>query len=263
MSDSAQNPERFAQIRDALFERGEMRVPELADALGVSLATMRRDLAALEEHGLIARSHGAARIAEAAGAEVAFARRETVNLAAKRAIAARALAEVAEGESVFFDAGTTVLQLAKYLRLQPRRLTVFTNGIAVASELAQVPDVSVNLIGGRLRPENLSLVGPQAVEALEQIWIDRLFLGASAISQSGRIASYDADEAHLNAKMTRRAAATYVLADHDKFGRHATFTVAALAAGMTLITDRAPGGALATTLSGAGCRVILAREGAP
>lgn len=264
MADIIQTHDRIAAIRDLLFAQGEMRLPELADSLGVSLATIRRDVAALADQGVLARSHGRARIAEPRREEVAFGAREQVALAAKRAIAATALEQLHEGESVFLDAGTTVLQLAKYLRLQPRRLTVFTNGVAVAEELAQVPEICLTVLGGRLRPENLSTVGPFALDMLERIWVDRLFLGTSALDADGRLSSHDQDEAQLNAAMLRRAGRAHLLADQSKFSQRAIYEVARPgpeAPALNLITDALPPPAMTAALKGAGYSLTLAQRG--
>ena len=105
--------DRSAQIRQYLYSSGSSSVQAIADAVGISLATVRRDLQLLENGGFILRDHGGARIAERAGGEVAFEQREQKNLAAKRAIADAAYDMLQPDSTVFLDAGTTVLQLAR------------------------------------------------------------------------------------------------------------------------------------------------------
>lgn len=252
--------ERNSAIRDLLFEHGEMKLPDLARRLDVSLATIRRDIAEMAAEGIVARKSGAARIADR---EVDFAQREEVHLPQKRAIAAAALEMLRPGETVFLDAGTTVLQLAKALRLQPRPLRVFTNGIAVASELTGAPGISLTLLGGRMRPENMSTVGPLALAMLGQIAVDHLFLGASAISDAGEISSFDEDEAQINGAMLARATRRTVLAGSDKFGQRATYRVGALGPGLSLVTERAPEGAAAEGLARSGCEIVIAGRALP
>lgn len=235
-----------------------MRVADLTVALGVSTATVRRDLTALEAEGAVVRAHGTVRLRHGPRDELGFAEREQENLGAKRAIASCALAPVQSGETLFLDAGTTVLQLAHCLRLYPRRLTIFTNGIDIAAALDDVADVEVHVIGGRMRAANRSMVGPMAEAALETIWVDRLFLGASALCAAGRLTSFDLAEAHLNAAMMRRAAQVVVLADASKLDRRATYAVGALGRGHTLVTDISTDGALPALLREQGCRVIRA-----
>jgi DeoR family fructose operon transcriptional repressor len=129
-----------------------------------------------------------------------------------------------------------VLQLARLVRINPIPLRIFTNGLTVAQEFLNIPNLEVVLLGGQLRSENASLVGPQAEAILETIWFDQLFLGASAISPDGAIYSVDSAEASLNRRMLARSADRYVLADSSKFGTMATYKVAPLNAAKA-ITD--------------------------
>ncbi|MEF2071628.1 DeoR/GlpR family DNA-binding transcription regulator [Consotaella aegiceratis] len=221
--------ERLDAIRSYLYAHGFSTIQAIADAVGASVATIRRDLQKLERDGAIDRVHGGARIAEGSSVEVAFQERAKRNLAAKRAIAAKAYEQLSPRTSVFLDAGTTVLQLARLLRIEPLPLRIFTNGLAVAQEFLNVPQLEVTLLGGQLRSENASLVGPQAEDMLRSLWFDQLFLGASAIGMDGAIYSVDSAEASLNRSMLSRSAQRFVLADASKFGAMATYRVAPLA----------------------------------
>ncbi len=229
--------DRLDAIRHHLYAHGASSIQALADAIGASLATVRRDLLVLEQQGVISRTHGGARIAHAADAEVGFEIREKQNLAAKRAIAQAAYDLLEPHSSVFLDAGTTVLQLVRRLRMSPIPLTIFTNGLVVAQELMRVPKLKITLIGGQLRVENASLVGPAAEAALEGLWFDHLFLGASAIGEDDCIYSIDPAEASLNALMQKRSASTVVLADASKFRRRATYLVSRLEPPVQVLTD--------------------------
>lgn len=228
---------RKEMIRNHLFEKGQTPVQTLADVIGASLATIRRDLVEMEQTGVIERMHGSAKIAENAIGEVGFDARESANLLAKRAIASEAAKTIVAGSTIFLDAGTTVLQLARRIKSMNIPLTVFTNGLIVAQELAHIAEISVCLLGGRIRSENMSVVGPLAEQMIENLWFDQLFLGASAIADDGYLSSYDADEARLNACMLRRAQSAYILADGDKFGSRATYNVLRLSAGVKVITN--------------------------
>lgn len=221
-------PDRLDAIRSHLYANGFSTIQSLADSVGASLATIRRDLRILERDGAVDRVHGGARIAEGSAVEVAFQERIKRNLTAKRAIATAAYALVNPHTAIFLDAGTTVLQLARLIRINPLPLRIFTNGLAVAQELLNVSDLEVVLLGGLLRSENASLVGPQAETMLDSIWFDQLFLGASAIGPDGAIYSVDGAEAHLNKCMLTRSAHRFVLADSTKFGTMATYKVAPL-----------------------------------
>ncbi|MBY5312983.1 DeoR family transcriptional regulator [Rhizobium leguminosarum] len=220
--------DRLDAIRSHLYANGFSTIQALADAIGASLATVRRDLQILEQEGAIDRVHGGARIAEGSSVEVAFQEREKRHLSAKRAIATAAYDLLHPRTAIFLDAGTTVLQLARLVRINPMPLRIFTNGLTVAQEFLNIPNLEVVLLGGQLRSENASLVGPQAEAMLETLWFDQLFLGASAISSDGAIYSVDSAEASLNRRMLARSANRFVLADSSKFGTTATYKVAPL-----------------------------------
>ncbi|EJC83270.1 transcriptional regulator of sugar metabolism [Rhizobium leguminosarum bv. trifolii WSM2297] len=230
--------DRLDAIRSHLYANGFSTIQALADAIGASLATVRRDLQILEQEGAIDRVHGGARIAEGSSVEVAFQEREKRHLSAKRAIATVAYDLLHPHTAIFLDAGTTVLQLARLIRINPLPLRIFTNGLTVAQEFLNIPKLEVVLLGGQLRSENASLVGPQAEAMLETIWFDQLFLGASAISPDGAIYSVDSAEASLNRCMLTRSANRFVLADSSKFGTMATYKVAPLN-NARVITDAA------------------------
>lgn len=237
--------DRLDAIRSHLYAHGFSNIQSLAESVGASFATIRRDLQVLEREGAIDRVHGGARIAEGSSVELAFQERAKRNLSAKRAIARAAYKLLAPHATVFLDAGTTVLQLARLIRLNPMPLRIFTNGLAVAQEFLNVPNLEVSLLGGQLRNENASLVGPQAEAMLETLWFDQLFLGVSAIGLDGAIYSVDSAEASLNRCMLSRAAQQFLLADSSKFGTMATYRVAPLAS-VRIVTD----GKLATDWRG-------------
>lgn len=244
--------DRHSKLLLLLLSRGETSVHDIAASLGASSATVRRDLLELEQTGQVERTHGAARVATGSRKELAFSAREQSNIEAKRAIAHYAVELIEPSESIFLDAGTTVLQLARYIRSLGKAANVFTNGLVIAQELAHVESLSVTLIGGRVRPENLSMVGPAAIGMLNGLWFDRLFLGASAIDASGVITSIDAEEAAINAQMIARSACLVVLADASKFDRRSTYAVSTLKQGDVLISDGKPKGALADQLRRSG-----------
>lgn len=229
--------ERVSKIQQHLYTSGFANVQELAEATGASIVTIRRDLQRLEDEGVVTRTHGGARLAEASGPEVAFQSRVQEHLNAKRAIAEVAYGLLRPHTTIFLDAGTTVLQLARRLRLEPLPITVFTNGLAVAQELVNVETLSVNLLGGQLRNENLSMVGPYAERLLSEFWFDQLYLGTSAVREDAQMYTHGPAEASLNRAMIGRSAQVIVLADSSKFLGSAPYAVAPVTAIQTMITD--------------------------
>ena len=230
-------PDRFHAIRQFLYSNGPSPIAAIAEAVGASLPTLRRDLAALETEGAVVRAHGGARLADQVEGEVAFARRETTHIAAKRAIGEAAYSLLVPGSAVFLDSGTTVLQLARRIRLAPIHLNIFTNCLPVAQVLMDAPGVKLSLLGGGLHKENASIVGPLAEEMLERLWFSHLFLGAGAVGDDGILWSADDREARLNSRMVARSDLRTLLVDSTKFGQRLTHEVAATAVMTRVITD--------------------------
>ncbi|CAM3599025.1 DeoR/GlpR family DNA-binding transcription regulator [Deinococcus frigens] len=241
--------DRINKIQHHLYSAGFANVQELAEATGASIVTIRRDLQRLEENGIVTRTHGGARLAEAAGPELAFQSRVQEHLDAKRAIGEVAYGLLQPHTTVFFDAGTTVLQLARRLRVEPLPLTIFTNGLAVAQDLVNVEGLSVNLLGGQLRNENLSMVGPYAERLLGEFWFDQLYLGTSAVRGDAQMYTLNPAEASLNRAMIARTSQAVLLADASKFGSSAPYAVAPISDIHTVITDSALDGAWKTRLA--------------
>jgi DeoR family transcriptional regulator, aga operon transcriptional repressor len=251
--------DRLTLIRRHLYMHGPTGVHDLARAVETSLATIRRDLQRLEEQGLVLRTHGGAEIAGSLGAEVGFESREHHNLGAKRAIADQAFERIRPHSAIFLDSGTTVLQVARRLRLDPVPLTVFTNSLAIVDALVGCDPIELVLLAGRVRQANRSVVGALAEQVIEGLWFDQLYLGASAVQSDNAIATLDSDEARLNASMLRRSTEKYLLADSAKFGRHATFRVAAIDHVTTVYTDDALDEAWVTHLEQLGVATRRAR----
>ncbi|MEY8140888.1 DeoR/GlpR family DNA-binding transcription regulator [Falsihalocynthiibacter sp. CO-5D18] len=250
--------DRHSDLLLLLLAKGQTSVQDIATSLGASLATVRRDLIELEQIGKIERRHGSARIATGAHKELAFSAREQAQIEAKRSIAYVAAQEIQPDETLFLDASTTVLQLVPHIRNLNAPIKVFTNGLVAAQELAHIPHVDLTLIGGRVRAENLSMVGAAAIAMMEGLWFDRLFLGATAIDDEGRLTSLESEEAAMNAQMIKHSANVTVLADRSKFGHRATHAVARLDAKHTLISECRPESPLAGYIARAGLTFKLA-----
>ncbi len=218
--------QRLEKIRQHLYSHGTTEIQHLAKLTRSSLATVRRDLILLEQQGLVTRTHGGASLSQSKGPEIVFQNREHQALKEKRLIAEHARTHLEPGNTIFLDAGTTVLQLAKALRLKPMAQTVYTNGLAVAQELLNLPHITVHLLGGQIRPENLSCVGPHAEQLLEKLWFDQLYLGTSAIRLGRGLFTNDLLEASLNQKMLERSDQRILLADASKLQQSAAHFVA-------------------------------------
>jgi len=252
--------DRLDTIRTYLYKNGATNIHDLSKALKISLATVRRDLLKLEESGAVERFHGGARLAQGSNIEIGFDIRMKQNMSAKRAIARIAYDFIEKNTSVFLDAGTTVLQLANLLRIKPLPCLLFTNGFRVAQELFDVPPLRLNLIGGSLRVENASFVGPMAEQMLQTIWIDTLMLGITAIDRDGIIYSIDNEEAKLNATMMARSTKNILLLTPEKFAQRATFVVDKVKQDTILISSYGLADEWKKHVKNWGCKLIIADQ---
>jgi DeoR/GlpR family transcriptional regulator of sugar metabolism len=247
-------PQRQSAILDRVRRTGSVRVAELASELAVSEMTIRRDLDALDERGLLSKVHGGATaVGSSATHEPGFAAKSVRQRAEKSAIAARAATLVAPGSAVALSAGTTTAELAWRLRSVPD-LTIVTNSIPVADALrrdaapaepAGPDDVDVTLVDaatqvvltGGVRTRSDALVGPVAVAAIASLHCDVLFLGVHGMSQRAGFTTPNLMEAETNRALVAAARRLIVLADHTKWGTLGISTMAALGDADVLITD--------------------------
>jgi DeoR/GlpR family transcriptional regulator of sugar metabolism len=231
--------ERQEYIARIVEEHGRARVADLATRFDVSRVTIRKDLAALEGQRRLVRTHGGA-VAIGRGAERAFDVRERIQRAEKDAIGREAAAMVVDGESVALDASTTALALARHLKERGSwlQLTVITNGLRIASELAGHPGITVAMPAGFVRWEALSLVGPLGAGLFEKVNIQRAFMGAAGFAIDAGLSDATEEEAQIKRLMVESATEVVGLVDHTKWGRTAFATFCRTADLTAVITDR-------------------------
>jgi DeoR family glycerol-3-phosphate regulon repressor len=237
-------------------EGGFAHVAVLAERLGVSPMTIRRDLVALERAGEVQRTRGGVLIhgGPVALVEPPFPQRQDVSRAAKRSIARAAAALVEPEQTIGVDVGTTTLELCPFLAgISP--LCVITSSLPVASSLASTADVYVP--GGRIRPNELSLVGSAAQQGIARFHLDTVFTGVAALDDQGAY-DYSLEDTEVKRAMIEQARRVVLLCDASKFGRRSAVTVCGLATISTLVTDAPPDTALARALEAADVEVIVA-----
>lgn len=250
-------PERHQQILARARAEGRVDVTALADELDVTPETIRRDLTALERHGLVRRVHGGAIPVERLGFEPGIADREGLLAGEKERIAKAALDELPDGGAVIFDAGTTTVRLAELLPTD-RELTVVTHALPVATVLATRPGITLHLVGGTVRGRTLAAVGTWAVRALADIHADVAFVGTNGLSVEHGLTTPDLAEATVKRALVTNARRTVVLADHTKLGRVDFAHVVPLSAVDTLVTDTGAEPELVDEIEAAGTRVVRA-----
>ncbi|GGI03536.1 DeoR/GlpR family DNA-binding transcription regulator [Egicoccus halophilus] len=229
---------RRSRILDAVRDHGSVRVADLAVQLDVSDMTIRRDLDALAEQGVVRKVHGGAVLAGERAIELGFERKRRFAAAEKRAIARRAAQLVRPGTAVALSAGTTTWQLAQELA-QIDGLTLVTNSTNVAMQLHRlgVPGQSIVLTGGVFRTPSDALTGPIADAALRGLNVDVLFLGAHGLDLHAGVTTPNLAEAQTNRTMIASAGQVVVVADHTKWGVVGLATFAPLRAVDVLVTD--------------------------
>ncbi len=173
--------ERQLWIVERARAGGRVEVAALAEELGVTTETVRRDLTTLERHALLRRVHGGAIPIERLGFEPALAARDSVLTAEKERIARLALAELPDEGTILLDAGTTTARLADALP-NDRELVVLTNALPIAMSLSIRPNLTILLIGGRVRGRTQAAVDAWAIQALADSYVDVAFIGTNGIS---------------------------------------------------------------------------------
>jgi DeoR/GlpR family transcriptional regulator of sugar metabolism len=235
--------ERRRQIAELVETQERASVAELASRFRVSEVTIRKDLVRLESERVLMRVHGGAILAASEAsrrgpghAEPAFQLRERLQQAEKAAIGAAAAALVEDGDSIAIDASTTALQVARHLR-DKRELTVITNGIRIATELAGLPGITVLMPGGRLRWEALSLVGTWGESMLGRVNIQKALVGAVGLTLEQGLTDVTEEEAEVKRAMVGAAREVVAVIDHTKWGRVALSTFCPIERVTLVLTD--------------------------
>lgn len=226
---------RHAAILGALRVSGQVRAVTIAGELGVTHETIRKDLLVLEARGLLRRVHGGAAPVESASFEPIFSAR-TDMAAEKKRIATAALAFLPDRGAVLFDSGTTTGALASMLP-HGSSFTAITNALPVATALMAHPQLTVHMVGGRIRTATMAAVDSWALRDLYEVRADVAFVGTNAFSSEHGLSTPDTAEAAIKREMVNSARLTVLLADHTKFGREAIFAYAQLSDIDVLITD--------------------------
>jgi DeoR family transcriptional regulator, aga operon transcriptional repressor len=235
--------ERVGAILEHLSAHGSVSVAELAGDLAVSPATIRRDLELLDDQRLLTRTHGGA-VAQGVMYELPLRYKTARHKEEKRRIAAEAAGRVADGEAVGLTGGTTTTEVARVL-VERQRLTVVTNALNIASELAIRPSLKLVVTGGWARSESYELVGPLAEQSLAGLNLDTVFMGVDGISFEAGLTTHHEVEAHTNLALMERARRVVVVADSSKIGRTSFARICSIERVHELITD---GGADAAAL---------------
>jgi DeoR/GlpR family transcriptional regulator of sugar metabolism len=246
---------RQSRILEELAAAPALRMNELSETLGVSAETIRRDLRELDHRGLVSRTYGGA--VRSFVAEPAIAERRRLMIAEREAIAATVSARVRPGEVLMLGAGATTLHVARRIAMDHRDLTIITHAVDVILALGANDTFTVISTPGHFDPREGHLIGQETVDFLQGYLADRAILGASGITEEG-FSNAEAHAASVYTAMMRRAAATTIVVDRQKFGIRALKTFGAWSPGVTLATDTLPPEALADEIRRRGAEILIA-----
>jgi DeoR family transcriptional regulator of aga operon len=247
--------DRLAAILDQLTQQGSVDVKHTAVSLKVSQATLRRDLRALDEQGLLSRTHGGA-VAGDIGLELPLRYREAHHQPQKRRIGKAAADLVSDGTVVGMTAGTTVTEVARAL-VHTSDVTVVTNALNIATELVLRPSLRVVVVGGAARHASYALVGPGADIAIDGLHLDMSFIGVDGLTVTEGASGHDQVEAHTDRSFLLRARRTVVVADSSKLGRVAFARICRTDEIDDLVTDDGADPAILSALRACGVRVLV------
>ncbi|KFF58510.1 alkaline phosphatase [Cryobacterium sp. MLB-32] len=257
--------DRLTAVLDLLAESGQLEVDDIIEKLGVSAATARRDLDALASRQLLTRTRGGA-IGQAVAYDLPVRYKSEARATEKRRIAAAASALVNRGDVVGLCGGTTSTAIASALgaradimQAAPHpNLTVVTNAINIAAQLAMRPQIKTVVTGGVVHSRSYELVGPYANEVLLQVTLDLAFIGLNGIDPVMGATVHDEREAAVNSLMARRATRAVLVADSSKIGQTAFASIGDLAQFDALITDDGITDKQVAAFAAAGLEVIVA-----
>lgn len=249
--------ERRLAIKDLVARSPVVRADDLAERFGVSVETIRRDLAALEQEGHTRRVYGGAIRSIPRQFEAPFEQRRVANAQQKRAMALLAASLVETEDMLILDVGTSVAEVAKHLP-PAFRGRIITNSILAVMNLAGRPGFDLLASGGRVRPGDLACSGSRTEAFFAGFYGGKAFLGSGGVHPGAGLTDYYPDEVPSRQVMVERADEQYVLADSSKLGQIAPVKVCDLDRVTGVITDDGIDDAMARSLEQAGVRLLVA-----
>ncbi|MGH1457278.1 MAG: DeoR/GlpR family DNA-binding transcription regulator [Paracoccaceae bacterium] len=252
---------RLPDILEIARSEGKVTVDGLAERFGVTVQTIRRDLAELADAGRLERVHGGA-VLPSGVSNIGYEDRRGLNEAAKAAMARACARHIPESASVFLNIGTSTEAVARAL-LHHRDLLVITNNMNVANILVANRDCEIIVAGGTLRRSDGGLVGALTTRAIEQFKFDFAVIGCSALDGEGDLLDFDIQEVGVSQTIIRQARKTCLVSDASKFQRSAPARIASLSEIDSFFTDRPLPGDLAQRCAEWGTHVEICGEAAP
>jgi DeoR family transcriptional regulator, glycerol-3-phosphate regulon repressor len=226
---------RHRDILDIARKDGKVTVDRLAQHFGVTLQTIRRDLADLAEEGRLERVHGGA-VLPSGTSNIGYEERRLLNQCAKAAMAKACAARIPNNISLFLNIGTSTEAVAREL-LGHKNLMVVTNNMNVAHILVDNPDCQIVVTGGSLRRSDGGLIGSLATDTILQFKFDLAIIGCSALDRDGDLLDFDIQEVGVSQTILQQSRRTYLVADASKLQRTAPARIGSLSAIDAVFTD--------------------------
>lgn len=256
---------RWNDLLELLAAEGQLQVEQAARVLGVSAATVRRDFDELADQQMLRRIRGGA-VAQGVTYDLPLRYKSERHPSEKQRIAAAAAALIRPGQVAGLNGGTTTTEVARALAVRPDlnsgaaspALTVVTNALNIAAELAVRQHIKIVATGGVARPQSYELTGPLATGVLDQVTLDVAILGVDGIDPAAGATAHHEGEASINRLMASRAGRVVVAADSSKVGHRAFARICATREVSVLVTDTGLGPAEAAAFADAGVDVITA-----
>lgn len=251
--------QRRQSILGMLKQKGRVSVQDIVDTLHCSEATARRDLDALEQTDSVIRTIGGAIYdAYLTAKEASFEEKTSLSWVEKERIAHTAASLVEEGDIVGLSGGTTTYLIAKQLKARSG-ITVVTNALNIAMELADSDGIQLVVAGGILRRKSYELCGPLTEKVVESLNIGKMFLGIDGFALEQGLTTHSESEAQIAKILIKRSERTFVVFDRSKVGRVSLFTIAPVASAHACITDAPLAGTLDEQLRKRNIRVYVAK----
>jgi DeoR/GlpR family transcriptional regulator of sugar metabolism len=227
---------RKSKIKDLILEKKSVVVSELAKVFSVTEETIRRDLKALEDEGFLIRTYGGAFIQDGVQNEVDLSIRETAYTQSKQLIASKCTEIIHNGDSIFLDASTTALFIAK--AVHDMRLTILTNSLKVINLLTDCPNIRLISIGGLFNSNNMSFIGRSALQSLDNYYVDKTFMSCRSLSLVHGITDSNESMSEIRQKLLSRSNKIFVVADYSKFDKTSFISICNISDVDGIISDK-------------------------
>ncbi|MGJ7032275.1 DeoR/GlpR family DNA-binding transcription regulator [Niabella hirudinis] len=249
--------ERHEFILNKLKKEGKVAILDLAEEINISSVTIRKDLKMLEERNLLFRTKGGGSLTNPYAVDKPINEKELINAEEKRRIARAALTVIGQTDSIIIGSGSTVFELARIL-YPDHKMTAITPALKVGLELNNRPNIEVLQLGGLIRPNSSSVAGIQALQVLDEISCDLLFLGVDGIDLEHGVSISNIAEASLNRKMIEVSQKLILLADSSKFNKRGLGKICNLDQVEYIVTDKRISEKTVFALQEKGIKVLLA-----